>query len=122
MSQGTLNNTMRVYPVEFFRQSQATTASRVNMLPCKYNAGVITMAARTDYLQNGAFRNSSFWTASGGSFWITQGKRGVSGYQSARFLVTGTQGLLTSDVINLGSAFSTSSSVYVTSNVATLCL
>jgi hypothetical protein len=119
MTQGTLNNTMRTYPVEFFRQAQATTANRVNMTPCKYNAGVITMSARTDYLQNGAFRNSSYWTASGGSFWITQGKRGVSGYYSARFLVSGTQGLLTSDVISLGSAFSTSASVYVTSNVAT---
>ena len=119
MSQGTLNNTMRVYPVEFYRQAQATTATRVNMLPCKFNAGVVTMLSRTDYLQNGAFRNGSYWTASGGSFWITQGKRGVSGYYSARFLTTSVQGLLTSDNINLGSAFSTSASVYVTSNVAT---
>lgn len=120
MSQGTLNNTLRVYPVEFYRQAQATTANRVNMLPCKFNAGVVTMQGRTDYLQNGAFRGGSFWTASGGTWWQTQGKRGVSGYYSARFLVTSTQGLLTSDVVNLGSAFSTSSAAYVTSNVDTV--
>lgn len=120
MTQSTLANTMNVYPVEFYRQSPASTANRVYMTPCKFNAGVITMAARTDYIQNGSFRDTNYWTASGGSFSVTMGKRGVVGYYAARFNCTSVQGTLTTDLINLGSAFSTTASVYVTSNVDTV--
>lgn len=120
MTQGTLANTMNVYPVEFYRQSAATTANRVFMTPCKFNAGVLTMAARTDYIQNGSFRDASYWTASGGTLQVAMGKRGVVGYYAGRFNVTSVQGTLTTDTINLGSAFATAASVYVTSNVDTV--